>query len=54
MKTAILIVCALTMLALGATPALAVKGNWHTDPDLALAAAEKLKTPILAVAMDHG
>ena len=54
MKKATLIVCALTFLALSATPALAVKGDWHTDPDKALAAAEKSKTPILAVAMDHG
>jgi hypothetical protein len=32
----------------------AVEGDWHTDATSALAAAAKSKTPILAVAMDHG
>ena len=54
MKNALLIVCTLCFVPLLATPAVAVKGDWHTDPDKALAAAEKSKTPILAVAMDHG
>ncbi len=31
-----------------------VRGDWFTDPDQALAAAEKAKKPVLAVAMDHG
>lgn len=54
MKTASLIVCTALLIGLAAAPALAVKGEWLTDPDQALAAAAKLKTPILAVAMDHG
>ena len=37
-----------------ASPALAVTGDWHTDPDAALAAALKARRPVLAVAMDHG
>ncbi len=39
---------------LGTSSALAVKGEWHTDRDSALAAAQERKAPILAVAMDHG
>ena len=31
-----------------------IEGEWFTDPDQALAAAEKAKKPVLAVAMDHG
>ena len=31
-----------------------IKGNWHTDPGEALAAAKKAKKPVLAAAMDHG
>jgi hypothetical protein len=31
-----------------------VKGEWHTDPNEALAVARKLRRPVLAVAMDHG
>ena len=30
-----------------------VKGKWFTDREKALAEAQKLKKPILAVAMDH-
>ena len=37
-----------------ATPALSVEGDWHTDAGSALAAAAKAKSPVLAVAMDHG
>ena len=38
----------------GNTPQEAVKGVWFTEPDAALAAAEKVERPVLAVAMDHG
>ena len=31
-----------------------IKGDWHTDPGEALAAARKAKKPVLAAAMDHG
>ncbi len=31
-----------------------IKGQWFTDPEAALAAAEKVEKPLLAVAMDHG
>ncbi|MFA4986931.1 MAG: hypothetical protein WC712_10130 [Candidatus Brocadiia bacterium] len=31
-----------------------VKGKWLTDRDKALSEAQKVKKPILAVAMDHG
>ena len=48
-----LALAAFAILAL-ASPALAVEGDWHTDPDAALAAALKAKRPVLAVAMDHG
>jgi hypothetical protein len=46
----------LGLLAFLLTPgaALAVEGDWHTEARSALAAAAKAKTPILAVAMDHG
>ena len=54
MKIVLLTLLAIALLGLTATPVLAVKGEWHTDPDQALAAAAKSKTPILAVAMDHG
>ena len=54
MNTARTIVFAAVFLSLSAAPALAVKGEWLTDPDEALTAAAKSKTPILAVAMDHG
>jgi hypothetical protein len=47
-------VFALALGSLFTSPALAVRGEWETDPDRALAEAEKSKTPILAVAMDHG
>jgi hypothetical protein len=54
MKTVLFSLLAIAFLGLLATPVFAVKGEWHTDPDRALAAAVKSKTPILAVAMDHG
>lgn len=44
----------LLIVTLIATPAFAVEGDWHTDAGSALAAAEKSKSPVLAVAMDHG
>ena len=44
----------LSLIPLLAPGALAVEGDWHTDADAALAAAAKAKTPVLAVAMDHG
>ncbi|MEN8149442.1 MAG: hypothetical protein ABFS86_06440 [Planctomycetota bacterium] len=34
--------------------AVAVEGDWHTTAASAFTAAAKSKTPILAVAMDHG
>ena len=37
-----------------AAPQEAVKGKWFTEPDAALTTAEKVKKPVLAVAMDHG
>ena len=54
MKTASLIVFTAVLIGMAAAPARAVQGEWLTDPDQALAAATKSKTPILAVAMDHG
>jgi hypothetical protein len=46
----------LILLLYAAAPreAFAVKGKWYTDPKTALAAAQKEKKPVLAVAMDHG
>jgi len=54
MKTASIIVCTACFLCMASSPALAVKGEWLTDADQALAAAARSKNPILAVAMDHG
>ena len=42
------------ILAWASLPALAVEGDWLTDPDKALEAARVSKRPVLAVAMDHG
>jgi hypothetical protein len=54
MKMASMLAAVTLLLGMTATPAPAVQGDWLTDPDEALAAAAKSRTPILAVAMDHG
>ena len=54
MKNIIAVSAAGLLLALSASPALAVKGEWHTDAESALAAARAARQPVLAVAMDHG
>ena len=54
MKWLVIALLGAALLGTLASPALAVKGEWLTDPDEALKAAAEAKTPVLAVAMDHG
>lgn len=49
----VLLLC-LALISVFATSAIGeVKGKWFTDREKALDEAQKLKKPVLAVAMDH-